>query len=295
MNTKKSLAGKLGGERLMKDPSGTRTRPEKTKDLDSPHPVEEIPPRAPSVPEGKRPVLIVEPGVSPGGLLERSPLAGRKRKDPLLSPEVLSARAKAEAFKVLGEKVSTLAGVMGEFLGELRVRLEVPGIPRKEILPALDVLGWLDEAHRDLTELGARASAGMAEIELSALIRDAVKRAHPGNSRVRFRIPGLDEDCRLVAHPQHLLDALTLAVTILLKRIQGRGEMIVSLSKNLHYAEVQVTGIPSEGDPGGPLPGKEEVARLRHLVVGLHGGSLSSETGPGGEPLIRLGFPLKKI
>ncbi len=279
----------------MKDPSGTRTRPEKAKDVDSPHPVEEVPPRAPSVPEGKRPVLIVEPGASRGDLLERSPLSGKKRKDPLLCPEVLAARAKAEAFKGLGEKVTTLAGVMEGYLAELRSRLESPGLPRGEASRALDVVGWLEEVHGDLAELGALASAGMAEIELSSLIRDAVKRAHPGNSGIRFRIPGLDEQCPIVGHPQYMLDALTLAITILLNRIQGRGEIVVTLKRNLHYAEVQVTGIPLSGVSQGSLPGKEEVARLRHLVVGLHEGSLSSETGPGGEPLIRLGFPLKRF
>ena len=289
-----SLAGKLGGERLMKDPSGTRTRPEKGHDVDSPHPVEEIPQRAPSVPEGKRPVLIVEPGLPGRDLLERSPLSGKKRKDPLLGPEVLAARAKTEAFKVLGEKFSTLSGVMGGFLAELRARL-LEAESGGEVRPALEVLGWLEETHKDLDELAAWAAAGMAEIELSSLIRDAVKRAHPGNSRIRFRIPGLEEKCLLTGHPQHMLDALTLAVTILLKRIQGRGEIVVTLARNPHYAEVQVTGIPLQGEPKGELPGKDEVARLRHLVVGLHEGSLFSETGPGGEPLIRLGFPLKRF
>ena len=279
----------------MKDPSGTRTRPERAQDIDSPHPVEEIPQRAPSVPEGKRPVLIVEPGGSGRDLLERSPLSGKKRKDPLLSPEVLAARAKTEAFKGLGEKVYTLSKVMEGQLAQVRSRLQDLAARDSGAEPALEALGWLEETHKDLDELACRAAAGMAEIELSALIRDAVKRAHPGNSRIRFRIPGLEEKCWITAHPQHMLDALTLAVTILLKRIQGRGEIIVSLGRNPRFAEIQVTGVPLPGDPKGDLPSKEEVARLRHLVVGLHEGSLVSETGPGGEPLIRMGFPRNRI
>ncbi len=278
----------------MKDPSGTRTRPEKGREIDSPHPVEEVPPKVPSVPDGMRPVLIVEPGGEKGALGERTPLSARRRRDPLLGPEVLAARARTEAFKAMGGKIVTLAGVMGNYISELRSRLERPGPGKDTLRRALEVVGWMEEAHEDLRVLGEAASAGMAEIELSSLIRDAVKRAHPGNSRVRFRLPDLDRTCFVTAHPRHMLDALTLSVEILLDRIHGRGEIVVTLEQTLHYAEIRVTGIPAAEEPEGTLPSRENVARLRHLVVAVHGGFLSSETGPGGEPTIKLGIPLKR-
>ncbi len=271
----------------MGEKTGMKKKPETRHENEDIHQIEGPPPRAPSVPEGQRPVLIVEPG---GNLKLGASFVSKpegKRKDPFPEPEMLAARVKTQTIKSLGQKFSTLSRVMELYIGEAFERAREIGSSR-----VLEILEWISCVNQDMLYISKKAELGMAEIQLPSLVRDAVKRAHPGTSGTRFRLPDLSEDFKIVAHPQHLLEALSITVSILISRIGGRGEISVYLSRAGDFTEIKVKANPDSKLDEGDQINLMDHPRLRHLVIGLHNGTISLEAGKDGETSIVIGLPM---
>jgi len=282
----------------MSDPEGTRvTRCGKRHSAHTAQ-VQPALQRSSSVPEGLRPELIIAPDPAAKAVGRIAPRSARR--DPLLEPEMVAARVRTETLKELGNRLGPFIDGMETHLASALEQVSLlSGCPARERAALLErlaqALGGLEGSCRGLFYHTAKAAVGMAETQLPALIRDAVKRAFPGTVGVGFRLPGLREKISVAAHPQHLLEALTLAVGMVLARISFQGELLVCLPRGDFFQEIVVAGVPAGGAGLGELPRPEDAARLRHLIASVHQGTVRSSLGENGEVRLVLALPLRRM
>jgi len=247
-------------------------------------------PRASSVPPGKRPTLVVnraDPGQGASCIPE--PPREARRRDPYLEPEVVTARARVETVKNLGRRFQTTSRLIDHFLVAARAELGREGGSPEEVGRILE---WLEAVNEEALFLSAKAEVGMAEFHLPQLVRDAAKRVYQRCSNVRLKLPELTESFPVILHPHHLLDALTMAMDMVLDRAGEESEICATLARDRYFAHIRISGRARPGK-GGTMPTRENIARLKHLVVGLHQGTIASDRGSGGEVVITIGLPLE--
>jgi hypothetical protein len=204
---------------------------------------------------------------------------------------VVTARARVETVKGLGRRFQTTSRLIDHFLGAARSLLAAEGGSPAAMERMLD---WIEAVNEEALFLSAKAEVGMAEFNLAQLVRDAAKRVYQRCSSVRLRLPELTDHQAVVCHPQHLLDALTMAMDMVLDHTGGESEICATLEQDRYFARVRIAGRPRPGREG-RLPSRENTARLKHLVVGLHQGTIVSDRGREGEVVITIGLPLESL
>lgn len=163
----------------------------------------------------------------------------------------------------------------------LRTRL------KNRVRLARDVLSWIQCVLEDMkTGLNA-AEKGVVTVDLQTLMQEAqghVESFFPG---IRIVLGAADQEMTCRGQATGLAEACFLALVLTAHRISGEGSITVEPVAEDTHLTYRILGL---GQPV-VVEAPEAAARLRHLVLELHGGSLQPDAlGPFGTGL-RLRLP----